>query len=350
MKFGITKNDVNFIHNSDLFCNHHSNLFISTNDRLSIHAYTVDIFNKKDNLISTFGEFFEREILINNNQKFSEDEITVFSMLNGETKTINKYDIIFKDRFVDSCGMASHIYSQDILEKAFLEFIERQSFIYNYLSKLPGKKIELESLEDTKLNYYNWYILNYVDNINYYNISLINDIFVIIAIGLGRKNRCVGIGTHYNLIKAINNAQKEMLQYFPNCMTKHKHDELGFFLPHHEIIDDEYNSYFNSLSNDELLKCYEYLSNSVEFNYSNNSMEFDLLRVIRNLNKKYEINPYIALFLNQRNMAHLKIIKIIDFNWFPHMFPKLYTNKIYEFVEQVTETTLDRECKILPFA
>lgn len=350
MNMGIIKNNIQFIHNTDIFGAHHSNIYIAREDLLTIQAYTVDIRNKRNNLLSTMGEFFEREVLINHHQA-EDDEVISFSMIDGKIKKIRKDKVVFRKKFVDSCGMASHTDSKEVIQKAFFEFIERQFFVFNYLSKSSGKYININRYSNSVILSYNKYLLNYVDNIKYYDISLCSELHVVIGIGLGEKNKCVGIGTHYEIMTAIEKAQQEMLQYFANTMSKHCNEELGFLLPDTPEVQDEYNTYFNNLTVDELEKHYDYLGNEKKIYEENNrKSKFQIRKILLKIRDELGIDPYVVFFANQRNMSHLKVIKIIDYNWFPHMFPRLYTKENYEFVEKVMGVKLDRNCNLIPFA
>lgn len=43
------------------------------------------------------------------------------------------------------------------------------------------------------------------------------------------------------------------------------------------------------------------------------------------------------------------LIKVLDLNWFPNLFPRSYEEKVYDFVEKVTHKELDRKCEFIPF-
>lgn len=346
MKLGILKNDVNFINNIDIFLNHHKNIYISREDILNIKAYTVDLQDYNNNILSTIGEFFEREILISKDN--INDYVNCFSLLDGSIKKLKKNSLIFIDKFVDSCGMASHINSDEVIFKSFCEFFERQIFIYNFLSKSKSKKIKINY--NYNLYKYNCYLKNFVDEVNFFDISLVDDLYIIVGLGSG-KNKCIGLGTSTSLSDAINKAQKEMLQYFASSTTKYKNN-LGFNINKNKI-DDLYHLKFEKLTNKEFEKEYKYLfENCNEFILKNERLEenkFNLNKFIIKINNHLGMNPYLAFFKNKRNLSNLKITKVIDTNWFPNMNPKLFDIKTIKYIENITSSKLDTRCEYIPF-
>ena len=299
------------------------------------------------NIISTLGEFFEREILINNNQ-INSSYFNSISLLNGEIRKVPVDRVVFKRQFVDSCGMASHTESNQLVKSAFMEFYERQCFILNYLSSSKGIKLNIKNLDNLKEK--ERYLKNFVDGIVYYNISIDKDISVVLSIATGDKHNAVGLGTHYSIFEAIKKSQNELLQYFTTSLSKHNNSELG--LPNSGIIKkDLYHSYFDGLTSPDLKECYSYLQPSPEILVEKNweLRNNDIRSIVKRLNKRYGIEPFIVTIPSKRSVPHLKISKVFDYNWIPHMYPSLYTNSVFEYVQSRTKLQLNRNVKYLPF-
>lgn len=65
--------------------------------------------------------------------------------------------------------------------------------------------------------------------------------------------------------------------------------------------------------------------------------------------KGYGMSPHIVFLPSKRDIENLKIVRIIDFNWFPHMNPSHYNREIYDYVQNITKIKLDENVKYIPF-
>lgn len=54
--------------------------------------------------------------------------------------------------------------------------------------------------------------------------------------------------------------------------------------------------------------------------------------IIKDNYLKLKMNPFIAVFSGRDGLG-VKVVKIKDFNWFPHMRPALYTPEIISYLE-----------------
>ena len=343
---GFLDNKINFIVNRDNFLNHHSHIYMERRDFQVIKSYEVTLDYTTKNILGTIGEFFEREVLINTN-KIKIGKLPAISMLNADIKYIETSKVVFDVDFVDSCGMASHIISSDIIRTAIFEFFERQCFIFNYLSQGLAEKIDIANCD--QLVRYDMYIKNFTDDISYFNISLNNSLYVIIALAFGDEKKAIGLGTDTCCIGAVLKAQKEILQNFAVECSKYKYTDIGFQYKCSGDID-LYHANFSTLSPLIVKEKYEYLSESPIRKID--SMErgnFQLNRFLYEINEVYGMDPHIVFLRTKRLVNHLKVIKIVDFNWFPNMRPGIYNEYIYNYVEEKTNKVLNREVDIIPF-
>lgn len=126
--------------NTDCFLYHHYNIYFEKSGEQVIRAYEADKGEKRKHIVSTIGEFYEREILINSNP-LNYDTCQAISIITGEKREVPVECLVFKNQFVDSCGMASHYSSEEVIWKAYKEFFERQSFISSVLYELPAVRL-----------------------------------------------------------------------------------------------------------------------------------------------------------------------------------------------------------------
>lgn len=326
-------NKVHFIMNTDCFLEHHYHIYIEKEGEQVIRAYEVDNSNKSEHIKSTIGEFFEREVLINNNP-ISYNECQMISMVTGNKILFPVSELVFENKFVDSCGMASHTLSSQLIWKAFKENFERQSYISSVLFHLSAIEVDIES--SCKLCNIHNYLKNYLDHVKYYNISLSNNIFVVLAIGYSNNTKAAGLGTSRNIELAVEKAQKEMLQYFAVSSNKYNRKNKSKHQNANEIDNkDIYHERFEAMSVKTFRDSYAYLEKNSRIALSELAfpkvMEMNLM--IKDNFIKLNMEPYIALF-NGRENSGVKIAKIKDFNWFPHMNPKLYKKDLILSLER----------------
>lgn len=344
---GFLKNKTNFILNTDLFLSHHYNVYVEKLSRQSIRAYEVDLTEKRKHILSTLGEYFEREILLNENPSKSPTVIAT-NLLNGTVKEFDTERIIFFKKFVDSSGMASHRQSRQLIWTAYKEFFERQSFIANYLFHTQATKIVIDKIEESKK--LEKYLKNFLDNIIYYNISLNKKIFVILAIGYGKIYKAVGLGTSCSIKKALVKAQKEMLQYFATSHSKYSNRGLILSSEEKTANKDIYHDNFDKLNPLEIKKAYEYLEGSAELiiDVHEKTEKYDTSVLIKQVSLSLGMAPFVAMF-ESGHANGVKVVKIFDFNWFPHMAPKEYTEEIFFHVGGILGLERKNFSKLLPF-
>ena len=128
---------------------HHYNVYIEKYSKRPIKAYEVDLKNKRQHILSTLGEYLERETLINENSP-KEHTVIATNLIDGSIKQVNLDMILFKNSFVDSSGMASHKKSKPLIWTAYKEFFERQSYITNFLFHTKAQQLNIDKIEEIK--------------------------------------------------------------------------------------------------------------------------------------------------------------------------------------------------------
>ncbi len=345
---GFLRNQVNFVVNEDLFLSHHYNIYIEKYAKRSTKAYEVDLKSKRKHILSTLGEYFERETLINENSP-NKENINCTSLISGKVQEFKLESIIFKNKFVDSSGMASQRHSAPLIWTAYKEFFERQSFISNYLFQTNAEQITIKNSNEAEN--IEKYLYNFLDKITYYNISLSEHLFVILAVGHGSVYKAVGLGTSRSGEKALIKAQKEIMQYFAVSFSKFKNDKIAVDQKNRSYENkDVYHDNFDKLSIEKFKESFNYLQNSKEVKLENSTeiKKLNYEKVIRDISDSINMNPYIAMFENN-HAKNVKVVKVFDPNWFPHMAPKNFSVNTINYVGDILGLKRKNFSDLLPF-
>lgn len=327
---------VNIIFNKSKFVNEYDNLSIvdKLNSSIAGHSNRLKI---KERYLSSIGEYYERKAcfcqfnkngLIKNLKGLNLVDKSIFSI---EKSDVNKW--IY---FSDTCGSACFTNSKNAIERAFFEFVERQSLIVSYLTKTFKYKINIEK------NFKNRIVPYELDYLEFYNISLIDSVFVVISIGLyyGKVNVSLGVG--YDIVSAVKKSINEAMQIhlYYNLSDINLSNNLS-------LKRKDYFDYFMNIEPEKILAAYKFLDNSKTFYLNGSQFEWNTYdRAIKELKNRYNINP-ILFFLNNRNS--FKVAKIVDFNWFPTLLPKAISEEKIKNIEKITGLTIDRKCNFIPF-
>lgn len=337
--------DIKYNFNNPIYLSENRSGAINAINNPIISGGTWNVFGCKTlTILASIGEFLERERMMPsklNKKIFKDDLITGYSIIDKNPFQININNIIGNDNiFVDSCGLASHTNSNDCISNATKEFIERQSFIFNYLSKGDGRLINLDGVEKYE------YILKKFKDLNFYDISLIEDVYVILGKGIHNGKFYIGLGASNSLDEAISQSIKEIFQV--DCIYSNKKINIS---KDKTKKTNDYLGIFMNLSTERICEAYKYLDkNSTVFQYKEIAPKrFSIEDIFKQLNKQYNMNPLIFFLEPLRNIDNLKFVKVLDLNWFPNLFPKTYDEKVYDFVESVTNKKLDRRCEFIPF-
>ncbi|GAB3810271.1 YcaO-like family protein [Virgibacillus kimchii] len=120
--------------------------------------------------------------------RYTEDEkLLSFNLTDGKIQKTNADRIFLLDGaiFNDTCGVASHLSSEKVIESAFYEFFERQCLVYRWLTKTPGKKVDIYLINNKQIDHLYNKAFNFVDDLYIIDISLHHSVKVILTIGIG---------------------------------------------------------------------------------------------------------------------------------------------------------------------
>lgn len=314
--------------------------------RGSIASGTGMTYNSiKQSFLASAGEFFEREGMMLNRMNrtiYKDGYARGFSVINKTEKKVPVSDLIVYEgvpgKVIDTCGLASHIESEKCIENAAGEFVERQSLIFSYLSKIKGTKINLKGTNQFT------YLSDKLANLKFYDISMVDEMYVILCKGVINGKFHIGVGGGSKVEDAINGALKEAYvcgEIYKTVDENYERNEKDF----------DYLDVFLSLSTEELVEAFSYLDETDEvLDYNDlKEYEFDFEKICMELNDKYGMDPLIIFLKPIRELKGLKIAKVFDVNWFPTLSPLSYTKEMYDYVEEHTKVKLDRKCNFIPF-
>jgi hypothetical protein len=327
---------VNVVFNKSKYINEYDNLSIIDNHNPSVSGHSNKL-KKKERYLSSIGEYYERKACF---CQFSKNGLCKnmigLNLIDNSTFVVNKFEVDKQVYFSDTCGCACFVNSADAIERAFFEFVERQSLIISYLTKTFKYKIVLE--ENLKREIIPFQ-LNYL---KFYNISLIDSIFIVISIGIYNGKVNISLGAGYDIVSAIKKSVTEAMQI-------HLYYDLieRYLLKHTNSNKKDYFEYFMNIDPNRIKKAYEFLDESKVFylnkkHKNNNSFS----KAVKELNNKYKIEP-ILFFLS--NKDSFKVAKIVDFKWFPSLSPRAISEEKIRNIENITGLQIDRNCNFIPF-
>lgn len=289
----------------------------------------------KKSVISALGEYFERLSFIKNIDLLADNVIYGIGILNSKIYKINNNDKYYNSYFADTSGCACHINSISLIENSYLEFIERQSFVFRYLTKTVKYKLKIsEKLE--------LIIPQIFKDFDFFNISLIDSCYVILAIGILDGNFYLGLGSNYNLDVAFKKSINELYQLKDNfCKIKNKVNSKYS----EDYFKNNYFDYYYIFTTERLKNAYSFLYNTDEklVKKLDDYYNFDIS--IKELSDLYNINPILFFLPSSKGV---KVSKIIDLNWFPSVNPNDFSEKTLLNIEKITGLNIDRKCNYIP--
>lgn len=302
--------------------------------------------SQRNAILGGIGELLEREIMIPSKlweRRCPNNEIRAYSIVNKkEVKISLDYIISNYGTLIDSCGLASHTNSKDVIMNSFDEFIERQSYLFNYLSKSSGEIINLDRKDEYRC------IRKQFPSLKFYNISLIKGFYVILGKGFENGNFYIGLGSSASIDLALQKCIKEIQQcnyaYKVNIRELQKKDFK-------ELEYTDYSGIFFSLDPNKLKNAYNYLDEKSTSIYVEEcpNYTFDLEELCIKLNEEYEMEPILVYLETLRCSKTVKTAKIIDLNWFKSLCIKFCDEDTFNYIEKATGKVLDRKCTFIPF-
>lgn len=297
-------------------------------------------FNFFERYLSSIGEYYERNAVFRQmNSKGFNNVLQGINLIDNSIVSIDKFDFDKIVYFSDTCACSCHTNSYQALKTAFLEFIERQSFIFRYLTKTFRYKIIIDDLLKSKIIPKE---LNYLD---FYEISLIDSVHVVLSIGIYNGRFNISLGSGCDIISAIKKNINECMQIH----NYYKFDNLELSDRYSFKKSRDYFEVFIEIDLDKLINAYKFLDDSKVFVLDGDlSLKVDCCnnKIIHELYEMYSINPVLFFLKNKKSF---KVVKIVDFNWFPSLLPKSISEEKIKNIEKITGVKIDRKCNFIPF-
>lgn len=276
---------------------------------------------------SAIGEWIERNTLVSKNKK---ELLLSFNMLSGEQEFISsdKIYLIDSGQFNDSCGIASHLDSNLAITSAFMEFFERQSLVFSWITKKPAKLIDIKYIKSEKINNLYKKIFDFVDKLYILDISLHSEIHTIFIIGYGEVHKALGLSANFDLERAIENALEETFQTFADSWTKKYINEVSSNIYQNNEL---YMDYYRNITIEQFVNEYHFLwKNGSEIDekvYNKNRSEVDFSKSLEAISYDLNIIPYCIYIPCFTDNFKTKIVKVFSPNGYPHMYPKIFSEK-----------------------
>lgn len=323
--------------------------------------------NTKSLIKAALGEHLERIAASKNYEKPNVDANHPtrpgFNLITGERVDIQAEKIFLnfevpllrhlqnKDQiFNDSCGLASHVNSIEAIKNGFGEFIERQSLVYNWLSKSPGKKINLEDI--FKLDR-NDDLKNLVqlakclsDEIDAFEVSIIDGFFVVLTVGYKGEAFSSGMGADINILKALESSLNEYLMIMDSCLFTKANPEVK-----RSVHDNIYTSFY-SMNVKEFKEKFDYLiqsSNYLDIRSVIHSVG-DFYEIVRKTHEKFQIEIYCSFLPSPLKSINVKVVKVFSPDAYPHIWTKIFDPADYKITKQLPPTTFPNKFQMIPFA
>ena len=114
---------------------------------------------------------------------------------------------------------------------------------------------------------------------------------------------------------------------------------------------DPYHQNFEELSVEEFLWFYDYLYQSEQRKVvaEKEKQSAEKKKIIRENYENWGMEPYVVMFEGRENTG-IKVVKILAFQWFPHMRPQLYEKGLIERIGSKYGWDAKRDIQWLPFA
>jgi len=297
-------------------------------------------FTVKEALYSSVGEYLERLTQRKPSHKIHEEFLSAYNI---NLETVEKIPLgnvlLFDPRIFnpnadsdwnDSTGTAFHTNTLDLIESSFFEFIERQSLVFNWLTKTPGKKIKLKNFYERKrIKQMSLSLSAYFDTLDLFEISIHPSCYVVICIGTGEFCKSVGMGVGWNISDAIYGSLKENLQCVSHMVPSHQSDinpeALKVFESFEEPESDMYyEKYFESLSPKQLSIEYSYLFKPglelIELTENRRRPSYDeYLSILKNISEDLSIELLICFIPSLIENLPGSVIRLIGKGAFPHI-------------------------------
>ncbi|HCX49248.1 MAG TPA: hypothetical protein DG757_09480 [Bacillus sp. (in: Bacteria)] len=292
------------------------------------------------------GEFIERQSLFYNYKK-NNMQMSAFRLINGDEILVPADKMVFIENFNDSCGVASHLNSKDAILNAFLEFFERQSFIYTWITASQGTLIPDGFIKNNKTTVLYEILNSFVNDIYLFEISLHPIIKVVFGLGIGKYHKATGLSAAFTLEEAIESSLKEMVQCISQKYNKRDIDYFESFDKNDK--NDIYVQYYEQFTPNEFLNEFSFLFNRCSKSLISTDKVSNINEAIEIIEKELEIEIYCSLIPTFYKGFRTKIVKVFSPNGYPHMLPVKFDESTTKLVFNKSNKKFPNAYKQIPF-
>ncbi|WP_232695395.1 YcaO-like family protein [Brevibacillus daliensis] len=310
---------------------------------------------------SSIGEFQERLSIFKCLQKdwaqFGTPSFKGVHVLNGTIIDVPATDIILeptspifahvkKDTFTDTCGMAAHVNGRKAMEKAYFEYVERQSLIHMWLTKSEGEHIKPDLTNPSISRKYRL-LTELLEKIYFVNISIRPDIYVIMTIGFDQQVFSVGLAAHRDINKAIESSIDEFIM-IGESLISFKVETTGQPMASGNIFVD----YFYNMERDEFYQEIKFLleSSSPMNKIEERTEEWNLRRSMKAYCEELDVDLYLVDIPMPIDTNSCKVVKLYSPDGYPHMHTELFDPSEYKISRSLKATFFPNQNRMIPFA
>ncbi|ELK21790.1 bacteriocin biosynthesis docking scaffold, SagD family [Anoxybacillus flavithermus TNO-09.006] len=265
----------------------------------------------------------------------------------------------------DSCGVASHVSSFRAVNNAFLEFFERQCFVHNWLTQSSGREIRQETITSELLKELIYKAKQFVDDVFFFDISLHNNLYVILTLGFGKQYMAIGLSSHWNLEEAMCKSLEEWFQFFGGKVSKYylyEKNNIDYKMAHREYKSNSnyvhydpcyYSNYFfSTFTPSKLKESFGYLferSISIDYREQSNHRSVSFTNCIKEISEDLQLDILCVFIPCVLENVPAKIVKVLSENGYPHMLTQWLNPRDYVFSRVFNQKEFPNEGKPIPF-
>ena len=246
----------------------------------------------------------------------------------------------------DSSGAASQVNSWPAIEAAWLEFFERQCFVYSWLTRTPGRVV----YHTTPAKSQRRDLTEYFDEVFVIDISLHPAVCVALVLGFGQRFIGIGLGSHWRTTRAIDAAFREMfgqVSYYAPWLLGRRAD----LRQHTEyVITDVYaRNVYENYTPLTFKKAMDYLVQGQSRNHSNVSAGNGSLQTVLEVCRAIHVDPIVVLVPgNFPNLPH-RVVRVTADGGYPSMRCDLFQPEDFAISHHNGATSFPNRGVLVPF-
>ncbi|WP_458025994.1 YcaO-like family protein [Pseudalkalibacillus sp. Hm43] len=310
---------------------------------------------------ASFGEHLERLSLFKSKLRpdgYGDRQFDAFNMITGETiqvpaaSVLLEYNLpVFKGYgnleklYSDTCGVAAHLNSKDAMQNGFLEFVERQSLIQTWLTERVGERVTEASITDELILKSIHYMNKYVDEIHQFNISITEEVYVIMTLGFHENYFSIGIDADVDLDKAVQGSLNEFAMIVEGSILIHQKPT------EERVFQDSqlYTEIFYQQTGEEFRRKYEFLMKSPPLGKRSDQPALSFNSLIEKVSRELQVPIYCTFIPSFIESGREKVVKIFSPEAYPHMNTEQFDPEDYRISSSFPHNGFPNRGRHIPF-